>query len=316
MMTAERRAAGGGIVWLGFVAAVAPNPRDDTWAHALLLLAALVLLPLVLDLIIERNDPQPVVRWLRWVRLGQFPAGVLLAWACWMRPGTGAAGLALPWLGMTVLLAATGAARILRHGAARPLDRLATDAALLFSAVGGLWMVADRAGFGPLGFSATVVALTAVHFHYAGLLLPIFTGQVLRRMPDSRFVGRVTVGVVLGVPAVAVGITASQLGWGPALETATGTGLALAGAIVGVLHVRVACREPLPGPARALLAIAGVSLCCGMILAGLYALRAYVSPFPWLGIPQMRALHGTINALGFGLCGVLGWRAAMAERTS
>jgi hypothetical protein len=39
-------------------------------------------------------------------------------------------------------------------------------------------------------------------------------------------------------------------------------------------------------------------------------MRAFVAPFPSLGIPQMRWLHGTLNALGFGLCGVLAWRRA------
>jgi hypothetical protein len=30
---------------------------------------------------------------------------------------------------------------------------------------------------------------------------------------------------------------------------------------------------------------------------------------PWLGLPQMRLLHGSLNALGCGLAGVLAWRA-------
>ena len=299
------------MVWFGFVAAVLPHPRDDTWAQALLAFAALVLVPLVLDLVPERNESQQSVRCLRWAHALQFPAAALLALACGLRPGATAAVLALPWLGVTALLAAAGLNRAWRHGPARPLDRLSIDAALIFAAIGGLWTVADRGGFAPLRFSPAIVALTAVHFHYAGLLLPIFTGRLLRRMPESRFVARVAVGVLLGVPAVAVGIVTNQVGWGPALETAAGTGLAFAGAIVGILHVRLATEASLPARARALLAIAGGSLFFGMTLAGLYAIRAYAAPWPWLGIPQMRALHGTLNALGFGLCGVLGWRALL-----
>jgi hypothetical protein len=45
-----------------------------------------------------------------------------------------------------------------------------------------------------------------------------------------------------------------------------------------------------------------------MLLALAYAMRAFAAPLPWLGLPQMRAMHGTLNALGFGLCGALGWR--------
>ena len=77
---------------------------------------------------------------------------------------------------------------------------------------------------------------------------------------------------------------------------------------VGILHVRIATDSRQSIATRLLLAIAGGSLFVGMVLAGLYAMRAFVAPFPWLGIPQMRMLHGTINAVGFGLCGVLGWR--------
>ncbi|HUR58020.1 MAG TPA: YndJ family transporter [Opitutaceae bacterium] len=314
MIPAGKRAAAGAIVWLGFVAAVQPHPRGDSWAHALLLLTALVLFPLALELIAERNDAQNATRWLHFVAGLQLPAAVLLAIACWLPAGVTAALLALPWLGVTVLLAATGGVRIWRQGVARPLERLVTDAGLIYAAIGGVWTLADRAGYGPMGFDRAIVALTAVHFHYAGFLLPIFTGLVARRSPESRFVARVVVAVVLGIPAVAFGIVASQLRWGPAIETAAGVGLALAAAVVGILHVRVAMVETTPPRARVLLAIAGVSLVCGMILAALYAIRAYGAPLTWLGIPQMRALHGTINAIGFGLCGVLGWREIERQR--
>jgi hypothetical protein len=308
-MTEGKRASVGAIIWLGFVGATLPDPRGEAWAHALLLLAALVLLPLVLPLIVERNEAARAARWLGLAARMQLTTAGLLAFGCWLPPGAIAGAFALPWLAVTGLLAGAGMTRLWRQGVARPLDRLVTDAGLIYAAIGGLWTLAERVGYGPMGFERAIVALTAVHFHYAGVLLPIFTGLVLRRWPDSRFVARVAVGVVLGVPAVAIGITASQLGFGPALETAAGLGLALAAAIVGILHVRVAMTDSTSPRARLLLAIAGVSLVCGMILAALYAIRAYGAPLAWLGIPHMRALHGTINALGFGLCGVLGWRA-------
>jgi hypothetical protein len=47
-----------------------------------------------------------------------------------------------------------------------------------------------------------------------------------------------------------------------------------------------------------------LALFFGMMLAGAYALRA----LPGLGIPQMRALHGTLNAVGFALGGLIAWR--------
>lgn len=296
-----------------------PRHGTDAWTHILLTFAALVLVPLALDLLTERNDAARAATFLGWVRLAQFPAAVLLMLACWLQAGLWAALLALPWLGVTGLLAAAGALRIWRHGVARPLDRLCTDAGSIFALIGGLWTLAERAGWHPLKFDAVIVGLTAVHFHYAGLLLPIFTGLALRRTPDSRFGARAAVGVVLGVPAVALGIAAKQLGFGPALETAAGVGLALAATVVGIAHVRAASDttvSALPKKARLLLLVAGISLCLGMVLAALYALRPYAAPLANLGIPQMRLWHGTINALGFGLCGVLGWRAARATASA
>jgi hypothetical protein len=88
----------------------------------------------------------------------------------------------------------------------------------------------------------------------------------------------------------------------------------LAGAIVAVLHVRRALdATDEPMFTRALLLVCGVSLFFGMTLAACYAVRAYAVPLPWLGLPQMRAFHGTLNAVGVGFCGVLGWRMTEAN---
>ena len=304
----------GAAAWIVFAALRVRDLRHDAWGHALLLLAALVLVPLVLDLVGERNDDRRAAAWLGRARRFHFAAAVGLLASCLLPTGALAGALALPWLGFTGMLAYVGAVRMARHRFARPLDRLVTDAALLFTFIGGLWTSTDRFGVAPLRFDALIVTLTAVHFHYAGLLLPLFSGLVARRTPESRFVARILVAIILGVPAVAIGITATYYGWNPAIEAAAGSALALAGICVGVLHVRASFDRALPAAARALLAVAGISLVAGMVLAGLYAGRHY-APVPWLGIPQMRALHGTLNAIGFGLCGALAWRRALPSRT-
>ena len=302
------RAGMGALAWAGFVAARVTGMRDGSWAHALLLFAALVLVPLALDLFRDAEETKTIARWFAWIERLQLPAGLLLLVACWLAPGISAAAAALPWVTLTVIMAIIGVMRLGQGGLRRELDGLCRDAALVFAVIGGAWTLADRSGFQPLNFDPAIVALTAVHFHYAGMLLPLFAGLVQRELFFFRFASRAAVGVVLGVPAVAVGITTTQLGAGPSIEAAAGCGLALAGMAVGILHVRIATDSRQPVATRLLLAIAGGSLFVGMVLAGIYAMRAFVAPFPWLGIPQMRMLHGTINALGFGLCGVLAWR--------
>ena len=307
-MNAVTRAVAGALAWGGFVYARVPRLSDGAWAHALLLFAVLVLVPLALDLFRDTDEANVPARWLAWIERLQLPAALALLVACWIPPGALAAAAALPWIAITALMARIGLWRIRHEGIRRELDGLCRDSALVFAVIGGAWTMADRAGYRPLGFDAAIVALTAVHFHFAGLLLPLMAGLVQRELFFFRLASRAAVGVVLGVPAVAVGITATQLGAGPAIEAAAGCGLALAGMVVGMLHVRIATDPQKPLATRALLAIAGVSLFIGMMLAGLYASRAFIAPIPSLGIPQMRMLHGTINAIGFGLCGVLGWR--------
>lgn len=313
-MTANQKAFAGGVAWLVYAGVTVPGIRHEAVAHALLVFAALVLVPLVLELNVDPDEPGASTRPARWARALQLPAAVLLAAACEMRPGLVAALVALPWVSFTAVLAVAGWQRAAAGGWGRSPGRLCADAALLFASVGGAWTLADRAGWRPLDIDSAIVALTAVHFHYAGLILPTLTGLVLRRYPDARFAMTAGVGVVLGVPAVAVAQLARQLGGGPELEGAAGGGLALCGMAVGILYVRMATEDFGSRLARGLWGVAGASLFFGMVLAGLYAMRGFARPLPWLDVPWMRALHGVANAFGFGLCGVLGWR--LARRTS
>jgi hypothetical protein len=210
------------------------------------------------------------------------------------------------------MIATTGWLRVRHGGWRRSFDRLCGDAAFIFLGVGGAWVFADRAGHRPLGCDAAIVALTAVHFHFAGLLLPLLAGLTVRAFPESRLATRAAVGALLGVPAVAAGVSLTQLGWGPAVESAAGCGLALAGGVLAVLHVRLAMeRKTGSGLQRGLFFVAGVSLFFAMTLAAAFAARGFLAPtMPWLTVPWMRAVHGTVNALGFGLCGVLAWGRA------
>ena len=311
-MTAIAKAWVGAAAWAAFVWMRVPALHDGAWAHALLVFAALVLVPLAFELFRAEGDLGLAPRLLDIAQVVQMPAALLLLLACWVAPGPLALAAALPWAAWTALLAAAGIARLRRDGLRRSLDGLCADAAMIFAAVGGGWTLADRAAYAPLGFDAAIVTLTAVHFHYAGLLLPLFAGLVQRELWFWRFAARAAVGVVLGVPAVAVGITTTQLRWGTSLEVAASLGLALAGMAVAVLHVRIALEARRDQMTRALLGVAGASLFFGMVLAALYAFRASATFAPWLGIPQMRMLHGTVNAIGFGLCGVLAWRRMQA----
>ena len=136
-------------------------------------------------------------RWLGWIDRLQFPAALALLVACWIAPGWLAAAAALPWIAITVLMALTGLWRIRHEGVRRELDGLCRDSALVFAVIGGAWTMADRSGYRPLGFDASIVALTAVHFHYAAFVLPVVTGLAAQRVPGWN--GRIgSIGVVAG----------------------------------------------------------------------------------------------------------------------
>lgn len=282
-----------------------PRPGSLDWPAALLVAAVLVLVPAGLDLVGRvdgRDMPQQLLTWLARLAL---PAGILLALGFGLERGVLAGVLAIPWLLWTMGAALLGGL-LLWHSRLRPFDRLVRGAGLLYLAVGGVWAVADRLGMRPLGFDPLIVLMTAVHFHYAGFLLPLIAGLAIRKNRDG--IAALTGGlVIVAIPLTAAGITVTQLGWGGTLETTAALTMAAGGVLTGFLHLRLAVKPQYERPARVLWAATAAALLFSMTLAALYALRS-VFPLAWLNLPFMWMLHGTANAVGVGVLGVWGWR--------
>ena len=292
----------GALAWLNVAILWRPSPFEPQWAVLLLLLGALVIVPLGLRLVPDLQEG-PAKLWRIAVFL-QLPAALLLL-AAFARPaGTLAAGLALPWLATTGVIALLGLLRAWQRRW-QPLEELCLDAGLIYLAVGGGWAILDRLGARPLAFDPVIVLLTAIHFHYAGFALPIVTGLTGRvlRTGAARLAAA---GVIAGVPLVAAGITSRQLAAGPWLETLAAWVLSLAGLLAAGLLLRLAIQKNGPPASRALWIVAALSLAFSMVLSLLYGSRAYFY-LAWLDIPWMRAFHGTTNALGLGVAGLLGW---------
>ena len=296
----------GAVVWVVALLVLRPSPLEVIWAKFLLLLAPLVLLPLGLRLARSAADDGLDRPW-RAVTLAQPPAALLLGGAFLLPQGFTAAVLALPWLATTGLIALLGLARVRRH-ASGSMHALYIDAGMVYVAVGGGWAVLDRLGLRPLDFEPVIVLLTAIHFHYAGFVLPLVAGLIIRRA-GGRAARVAGVGVIAGVPLVAVGITTTQLGLPPLLESVAVWLTAAAGMLAGWLQVKLALGPGRPPLIRCLWMVAGVSLIASMALAALYGSR-FQAPLAWLDIPWMRAVHGSANALGFGALGLLGWTLA------
>jgi hypothetical protein len=290
----------GTVAWTASVVLLRPS-----WALALLLLAPFVTVPLGLRLAATPNRQGIHPASWRAAIVLQLPAAIALAVSFRFPTSRLAAGLAAPWLVVTMLAAMFGARRFFGRGA-RPSEELCIDVAMLFLLVGGVWAVLIRAFAQPLGFDPLVGLLTATHFHYAGFALCLLVGLAGRKLP--RGAPRLVVALVFsGVVGLAVGIGGS---W-PRVEMVAGFTLALGGFFVAAMHLHLATMPGRPAT-RVLLALSGLSLAAALVLATLFAARGIRVLFvPWIvDLGRMARLHGTANAIGFALLGLLAWAAA------
>lgn len=291
--TIRTQAVVGLVLWATWAAVVQPE-----WTAVLLLLSPLVLVPLGLRLASADTIGPGVLDSLSRLTL---PLALTAAASFIPGPGWVAALVSVPWFVFTALLALAGLARLLsRRSILEP--GIGVDFGLMFVVVGGAWLTISRAGANPLGFSDAIVQLTAVHFHYAGFALPIVAGFTADRLRRSAIV---PIAVIVGVPLTAAGITIG--GW---LEWIAATLMAMAGIATAALLIR--CGTTARGLARWLTVTAGIALTAGMTLAigWAWALR-----FGWtfLGLETMAATHGSLNALGFGLLGLVGLNLLMEQ---
>ena len=292
-------------LWLGAAVLLVPQLLFGPSRIESIVLAAapLLIVPLVCDQL--RTSAAPFAIWQppRWAT---FFAASLAAVAVALNSGWQAAIIALPWTLLTVTFAAANCLRM-RKFHASSAQPLLSIAAVLFLAVGGLWLFASCAGADPFGFGEPIVRLTAVHFHYAGFVLTAIAARIAQWFARPA-VTTTMFAVFAGIPFVALGITLRS----PAWELAATLLLASAAITLAVLQLVAAVQSRNP-QALALLGIASVSLCTAMVLAFLYAFGRFRDS-PMLDIPTMIATHGLLNAVGFSLFGLLGWRCIDRSR--
>lgn len=297
----KRAAFVGAAAWALAASIVAPHPYDASWARVLFLLAPAVCLPLLWH-VFRAHAPfvqaklRP--RGIALVGWWAFATGAL-AFAQLLEPGALAALAAAPWalLLLTVGVDALRSALRPRAWLASPTAACAGSAPLL-ALVGAAWTLFDRSGVRPLDLPPEIVLLTAIHFHFAGIVLPLVTARLLDGRRD--FGALLTaVLVVGGVPFVALGITAVQWGAPPLAESLAAWAMAAGGFLVA-LRLAAAGRRSGQPAARGAAFVAAAALAVGMTLAVLYAARHWLA-LDWLDIPWMRGVHGSVNALGFAL---------------
>lgn len=281
--------------------------------NKILLLGVLVIVPLGLALT-PRNQAESETATFRFAAIAQPIGAALVAISFLFQQGTTAALLASAWLIVTGLTAIHGLTRLLNREA-RTFEEVSVSTGLIFVLIGAGWLVLSRLGVQPLGFGDTIVLLTAVHFHYAGFAAPILAGLAGRTLlGQTRFARSVfaisVIGIVIGTPIVAAGITLSPLlGFAGTLIISTAL-ILLSVVSMGWVIPQINRRS-----AQLLLVISALSPFVSMILASLYAYSLATKKLI-IDIPQMAMTHGLVNAFGFALCGLIAWTLLNSERSS
>lgn len=285
----------GFIVWLLFGILSFPHSTFSlNYVQVLILAAPLWLIPLTWQML---DTPD----WLTYIST---PASILLALSFLFSLSVLIALLTIPWLIMTVALALQKL-NDWRVAKSRSIHHLCQLFAYLFLPIGAAWAFVDRLGFQPLGFDSTIVLLTVAHFHYAGFLLPTIAALVVKNIMSSwnTFIGWA---VILGIPLVAIGITTTHFDLPIWIEVMAVTIMFIGGFGIGLLYCFWGGKHWRTVYGK-LWIVGGIALLAGMSLALGYGWRHYYL-IPTLTIPWMYVVHGTLNAVGFALPTILGWK--------
>jgi hypothetical protein len=299
----------GAAVWFGLVAGTRSGWPQLGVIELLFLLAPWIVLPLATSLIpsLDGSDPPTEQRpGLRWII---FAAAGLATISFFLPIGFFAASVASAWLLVCTFFALRGLHRFWRYRA-HSFSQFCFAAGEAYLIVGGTWLVASRLGLQPVGFQEPIVLLTAVHFHFAGFLSAVFAGLTYQRLRETRWsklLRTALAGVVVGP-----GLLGLSFLVGPKVKLAAVILIVVGqvGLATGMVRVALGNVNPI---GRAFLLFSSGCIVAGMVLAASWALGEYpLQSFVELG--RMERIHGSLNAIGFGICGLMGWKNA-TEKT-
>lgn len=281
-----------------------------TLIELLFLLGPLVVVPLGLYLAsltgngvrAQLNLPLKIAPWV------QLPAALLSTFSFRYPPGTSATLFVLPWFCFGAFLGLCGLLILARKPITLP--SLCLAASLIYLPVGCAWLVASRYGLTPMGFQEPIVLLTAVHFHFAGFAAPLLaraTASIFTR--PSRAITRamlkiVAAGVICGPGLLAAGFVA-----GPHTKLVAAFIVAFSEVSLAAFFL-AALRATASRDAQLLLLVSAASVFFSMAFAVVWAVGEFPLQ-PFVHLDEMAKFHGLANALGFTLCGLLGWILAL-----
>jgi hypothetical protein len=318
LMKWNRISAGlGGSIWMLVLCVWIPGWLALNTLEVLLLLALLVITPLAVPLAASSKKGRLHHSLYRLVVMLQ-PFAALIGGASFLiRTGPFAAAAAGVWLLFTALVALVGLLRLFGNGSVSLADAC-LSAALIYLPIGGAWLALARLGAQPLGFGQHTDLLTAIHFHYIPLAALVISGLTCQALPAA--LGRVwrtasriaAIGMLVNPLLVAAGITLTLLTGEDLLESAAATLLALSLITMALLSLRFIIPNTVSLFAKGLVLVSSTAVFVTMLAAGAYALGHATGAWT-ITISQMIAVHGWINALLFGFCGLLGWQLKLRQ---
>ena len=315
-MSIERRAKVqallGGAAWaaLLFTPIETDFLRQITW---LLLLAILVIFPLGFSLTGPYSSKNSSSILYKVALFLQPFAAAIVVTAFFLPKGVLSGTFAIVWLPLTLFAAGHGLIQLRERGWRAVFNHPAETClalAPLYLPIGAIWLLASRLGTQPLGFAEPIIILTAVHFHYAGFAAPVLCGLAGLHMGNMKnwqksIYRMIAIIVMLGPALVAVGITFSRH-----VEAVAGAVLALGYTGLALITLGRVMTRVNGTLSRVFLGISSLAAVVTMFAAAGFALRGTL---PALSIPQMVTVHGWGNAIGFVLCGLLGWGLKRAD---
>ena len=338
----EKWAAGwataGAATWAGLAVLARMGIARIGVIELMFLFAPLVIVPLGLELGRLHGLGSGIGRALAAMAQTLQPLGAVLAVVAICLPPGGRAGVAAAgWMVVCGLIATAGVAELATvvFGSAAGMENLTGEApaaaravvvpaipkiagcvARLDLAVGGAWLMASRLGWRPMGIQEPIGLLTAVHFHFAGFATAMIASATLA-FAEARIAGRVNLlrwlrGIMVLVIAMPF-VVAAGFVISPVLKMVAA--IVFSASVFGLAGFAWMCSAHVEdGTARRFLRAAAATVLVGMVFSGTYAVSDFVKS-DLLPIPRMASTHGMLNAVGFCLCGLLGWIVDGSTRT-
>lgn len=256
----------------------------------MLTVAQVVYVPLILQMIVEKKD------WFsRYYSYFSIPATISVILLQLVNAPGWDYFLAGIYLLFTFIVAAYGFSRFFTRGFVH-FEEFCIDIALLNLAIGGVWFFAHATNI-DTGFSPIITWLTAIHFHYAAFLLPVFIGLLGRIHQPPLY--PLAAGILVISPMIlAIGITFSVwIEW-----------ISVVLYMIGIYSfIFYALRVPFAHRLQKwMIRLSFGSLGITIIFSFLYAFGRLSKDYS-ISIDFMLQFHGFFNCVLFALIGIIGW---------